>query len=702
MDKKHIWRYFGNYIFFLAAFTLFELLLRFSTTGPFEFTGFLFSVLFNMILILVFCSVMNFVTGKAHVVVNNIFLSIVTVLYASQIIYYHVFGTFYNTDSMFNAGQITQFWVVILKSIWDKLVFILLCALPLFAYNIFVRKSVLASTGKSLMRKTRADTHWLNQLRQLTLGISAAVYLVMFTAFMPFAVDPFTSYSMYFGQHDYEFSIRRTGLLSTLQIDALKVFVTEDASGALTALEELRDTEEIDYTIFQPEPEIPAATPRPPVDPGVEPDDGEPGEDEPGNIEPDEPIVYGYNVMTIDFNRLIEEETNENVRALTEYFRYAIPSQKNEYTGMFEGYNLIKFVAEGFSPFAVREDLTPTLYKLVHEGFHFTNFYTPSWGVSTSDGEYVACTGLLPKSGVWSFSRSSNNYLPFVMGNQLRSIGYNTVAYHNHTHTYYNRHTSHPNMGYDYKGVGNGLVLPRVVWPNSDLEMMQATMDEYIYSQPFHAYYMTVSGHLEYNFGGNAMAARNREAVEHLPYSNANKAYIACHIELDKALEYMLQRLNEAGIAENTVIVLSTDHYPYGLDGTDGISEFLGHTVDRNFELYENNLIIYAQGMEPVTVDKLCSSLDIIPTISNLMGLEFDSRFLMGRDILSNSDPLVIFMNRSFITDMGYRIRGGDFVPNPDVIVDDDYGDYIRAVIDAKFSVSTSILDLDYYRKVFG
>ena len=287
------------------------------------------------------------------------------------------------------------------------------------------------------------------------------------------------------------------------------------------------------------------------------------------------------------------------------------------------------------------------------------------------------------------------------MGNQLKSLGYKTVAYHNHTHTYYRRNLSHPNMGYDYKGVGSGLELPRNVWPNSDLDMMQVTMDEYINNQPFHAYYMTVSGHLEYNFGGNAMAALNREYVEHLPYSTANKAYIACNMELDKALEYMMKRLNEAGIAESTVIVLSTDHYPYGLDGTNGISEFLGHQVDPNFELFQNNLIIYVQGMEPVTIDKPSSSLDIIPTISNLMGLEFDSRFLMGRDILSNSDPLVIFANRSFITDKGRRIRDGEFIPNPGVTVDENYIDNIRRLIDAKFTASTGILDTDYYRIVF-
>ena len=699
MDRQHILRYYGNFIFYSAAFSLFEVLLRLSTTRQFDFIGFFFAVIFNIVLAILFCSVMSFIYGKTHVIVNNIVLSLFTILYVSQIIYFNVFGTFYNPESMFNAGQITQFWVVILRSIWERLFFIILCITPIPVYNLYVRKVVLVSSRNAENQRSKQDTLWYDRLRQITLGISTAAYVVMFTAFMPFAVDPFTSYSMFFGQHDYENSIKRTGLLSTLQIDVLKVFVTEDASGALHALDELRNVEQVDYTMFQAEAPvddtISPSTPPPEIS-------GEAEDDDPESEIPAAPVVYGYNVMDLDFYTLITEAPNERLRALTEYFSHERPSQKNEFTGMFEGYNLVMFVAEGFSPFAVREDLTPTLYKLVHEGFYFSDFYTPSWGVSTSDGEYVAMTGLLPKSGLWSFSRSSNNYMPFAMGNQLRNIGYTTVAYHNHSYTYYNRHQSHPNLGYDFKGVGNGLELPRLLWPNSDLEMMQVTIDEYINKQPFHAYYMTVSGHLEYNFGGNAMAVRNRDAVADLPYSDANKAYIACHIELDKALEYLMLRLNQAGIAENTFIVLSTDHYPYGLDGTNGISEFLGHQVDRNFELYKNNLIIYAQGMEPVTIDKPASSLDIIPTISNLLGLEFDSRFLIGRDILSNSPALVIFMDRSFITENGRRIRGGDFVPNPGVVVNENYGDIRRAEIDAKFSASASILDLDFYRYIFG
>ena len=707
MKKVNLQRYFINYIFFCVAFSFFELILRISTSRQFDLIGFLFSVLFNMIVAVLFCSIMVFIKRKAHIITSNIFLSLIAGLYISQIIYFNVFGTFYNTESMFNAGQITQFWVVILRSLWERAVYILLCIITVPIYNLFIKKKIFSSdsTEKTPEKSNRKDEDWQTQLKQITVGISATVYILMFTAFVPFAAEPFSQYSIFFGQQDYESSIKRTGLLSTLQTDVIKLFVTENSSGALHTLDELRNTEQSDQTVNRPQPDSSeqstentdntnASTV---LNTGTDSSDNETPDEE----IPPEPIEYGYNIMDIDFTTLAENESRSSVRSLHEYFSRSVPSQKNEYTGMFEGYNLIMFVAEAFSPFAVREDLTPTLYKLVHEGFYFSEFYTPSWRVSTSDGEYVACTGLLPKSGVWSFYRSRNNYMPFAMGNQLRNLGYTTVAYHNHTHTYYRRHLSHPNMGYEFKGIGDGLILPNNLWPNSDLEMMQVTIDEYINNQPFHAYYMTVSGHLEYNFGGNAMSRRNRDLVEHLPYSDANKAYIACNIELDKALEYLMKRLNDAGIAENTFIVLSTDHYPYGLDGTNGISEFLGHQVDPNFEIYKNHLIIYAQGMTPVTIDKPSSSLDIIPTVSNLMGLEFDSRLFPGRDILSNSDPLVIFVDRSFITGNGRRIRGGDFIPNPGVTVDDDYGDFMRAVVEAKFSVSTSILDLDYFRIIF-
>jgi hypothetical protein len=99
------------------------------------------------------------------------------------------------------------------------------------------------------------------------------------------------------------------------------------------------------------------------------------------------------------------------------------------------------------------------------------------------------------------------------MGNQLKRLGYITKAYHNHSYDYYDRHLSHPNAGYEYKGLGNGLNVTKT-WPESDLEMMELTLPEYIGNQPFHAYYMTVSGHMRYTFKGNFIANKNKKVVK--------------------------------------------------------------------------------------------------------------------------------------------------------------------------------------------
>ena len=105
---------------------------------------------------------------------------------------------------------------------------------------------------------------------------------------------------------------------------------------------------------------------------------------------------------------------------------------------------------------------------------------------------------------------------------------------------------------------------------------------------------------------------------------------------------------------ENTVIALAGDHYPYGLTN-DEISEFKGHAVDEEYELYESAFLLWTPGMEPQTVDKLCCNMDILPTLANLFGLEYDSRLLMGRDIFSDSEGFVIFRDRDWISERGTR-----------------------------------------------
>ena len=221
---------------------------------------------------------------------------------------------------------------------------------------------------------------------------------------------------------------------------------------------------------------------------------------------------------------------------------------------------------------------------------------------------------------------------------------------------------------------------------------------------------MTVSGHLDYDFDGNSMARKNADAVADLPYSDTVRAYYACNIELDRAMEKLLSALDEAGLADNTVIVITPDHYPYGLEDGEAenpyqyFDELAGYSIDTTFELYKSCLIIYSPSMESgITIDKACSSIDIIPTLNNLFGFEYDSRLLIGRDILSDSDPLVIFLDRSWITDKGsYNAETEEFTLFAGQTLDDEqnYIETIKTIVSNKFKVSAQMLDNDYYSRV--
>ena len=372
-------------------------------------------------------------------------------------------------------------------------------------------------------------------------------------------------------------------------------------------------------------------------------------------------------------------------------------SRTNEMTGIFEGKNLIYITAESFTDLAIDEKHTPTLYKMSNEGISFTNFYTPVWGVSTLDGEYVNCVGLIPKAGVWSMTEAADNYLPFALGNQFKRLGYVTKAYHNHRIDYYYRNKSHPNLGYEFDGQGGSFDFGSS-WPESDLEMINQTTwdfltpDEKGHIEPFHIYYLTVSGHLEYDFRIQDMAEKHERETEDLELSDGPRAYKAANMELDLAMELLIQRLDEAGVLDDTVIVIAGDHYPYALSNEE-IGELRGSSISEPYEKYKSTAIIWTPDMKPMTVKKTASNLDLLPTISNLFGLDYDSRLLMGNDIFSDEPGMVVFEDKDWITDRGTRRELAASRAASDI----KYVKETDSRVADMFKYSAWILDYDYY-----
>ncbi|NLK63838.1 MAG: LTA synthase family protein [Tissierellia bacterium] len=645
--------------FFPILILYFETILKVFIYDTVFNIGYVYMCLFSVPLGMLFYLL---TTGFKEKINKILFYSIVTFLtlyYGTQIIYYSIFNTFTTFYSILvGTGKALAFTDVIASALLTNIPKLIMVFLPLLILIYNRKRMEFNKTNKNYIIKVAVSAAIMQSaivfaVLSSDIGILSPSYLYSETFLVVESVDKF-------------------GLLTTGRLDIRNILKT---------------------VVFAVEP-LPSEIIESEEPPAYEPEES-PIEHE------EEPVeVVEYNTMDIPFEDLIKEEKKEAVRNMHEYFSKAQPTKKNDYTGKYKGKNLILITAEGFSPYAVNKDITPTLYKMQEEGFKFNNFYTPMWGVSTTDGEYVACTGLLPKEGIWSFYKSSVNYLPFAMGNQLKKEGYETKAYHNHYFDYYFRHESHPNMGYTYKGLGNGLNVTET-WPESDLEMIKLTLPEYIDKEPFHVYYMTVSGHLQYTFTGNYIAAKNRSLVETLPYSDKVKAYLACNIELDKAMEKLIQELEKRGIAGDTLIAISPDHYPYGLTLNE-ISELAHREIKKDFELERGIFLLWSKGMEAVEVDKACSSLDIIPTLSNLMGLEYDSRLLMGKDILSDSESLVIFSDRSFITDkVCYNAKTNEVTSLTGENIEESYINQIFEKVKLKFRYSAMILDTDYYNIIF-
>jgi len=640
--------------------------------------------LIGLVLGCILAVLVSLFSRKVNLILSWVLMGAIGFVYCGQRIYYYVFKFFMAPTAVAgNAQAITEFFGQVARAIWDCKLSVLLYALPFVILGVLLKKRI-------------AGNRIQNKLSVTVLSAGIVLGIILYLALPLFGKEPMKPYDLIHGKWVQEFGYRRLGVAASVTQDFARSFADEKQD-ALEAIEYVPLP-----VVTKPPTEIPTPTVTeiPVQQPGDE--TGEESLNATPTASPSPtptPIDTSPNIMEIDFETLLQTETDAAVKELHKYFSVAEGTRKNEYTGMFEGYNLISICAEAFSPDIISEELTPTLYRMVSEGFQFRNYYEGVWFSSTSDGEYLMDTGLYPQQ-YSSMAKSHDNLMYFCLGNQFKRLGYECYAYHNHSYDYYDRHLSHPNMGYNYKGEGGGLQQQNT-WPESDLLMVQETLPEYISAEKFHTYYMSVSGHKDYLFGSNAMARKNKEYVEGLEYSEPVLAYIACNLELEHALTYLVEELEKAGRLDETVFVLTSDHYPYGLTDAE-VEELRGEPFVSEFDLYREGLIIWNSKMkEPVVVEKPCANVDVLPTVSNLFGLEYDSRLLMGTDILCDLPGYVLFNNWSLITELcEYSTRTGKTTVKEGVELPDGYISTMHSILGTKFNLAKKILDLDYYAKI--
>ena len=664
-----------NHILFIAYFGVsmiyLETVFRLATVGGLFSLSFLYTIMFSLAYSAVGYLLSSiFKKRVTNRTIASVLLLVTSIIYIVQFLIYKQFKQFYDINTMTGgAGDaLTSYFAELMDLIFPQggIFVILLLFAPFVVYQCVSRRWVRAFPSNFRVRI-------LTGLSAIALYVFALLFTLLHPVYGP----------IYREQYNFQSAVAELGLFTGLRLDITHALM------------------EPDYGFENPNVPIIEET--------------EPSEDTDETTETTAPvIVYDYNQMDIDFAALNKSASSKE-KKLNDYVSSLTATKQNEFTGLFKGKNLIMISAEAFSAEVIDPELTPTLYRLATKGIQFTDYYQPA-SAGTTGGEYQNIFGLMPTAGGKSFKNTAKHLNYFTMGSQLDRLGYYGKAFHNNSYTYYDRNKTHVNIGYSdgFMGYGNGMEqYVKKAWPQSDYEMISGTLPTYIDKQPFNVYYMSVSGHSGYTKTGNSQTKKHWDKVQHLPYSDMIKGYLAANLDLEEALTHLVSQLEAKGIADDTVICISTDHFPYGLDSDAKLgnmpylSELYGYNVENYFQRDHSRLILWSgclEDMDPIVVDTPTFSLDIVPTLSNLFGTEFDSRLMPGRDVFSEAPALVFNSNYDWKTEYGtYYSSSGKFVPKDDsVTIPEDYVKTIKAIVRNKMNYCSGVLDTDYFRHLFG
>lgn len=419
---------------------------------------------------------------------------------------------------------------------------------------------------------------------------------------------------------------------------------------------------------------------------------------------PDIVDVYKRDIDDSLWVDLMNQETDETVKQIDNYLYNRENYDHNEYTGMFEGKNLVYVMIEAFDYMAIDKNMTPTLYMMQNSGIVLENYYTPKYSCTTAETEFIAMHSLVPSLSVCTPNTYIDNMYSQSLYNLFRNDGYTTSGYHNWTDEFYERSYFHLNYGADkFLGIEDLNWSPYVNGWQSDVELMEKSIPHYVEDEPFMSFVITSALHFpydEYSYYGEA----NLEKVnEYFPNDHQYiKRYKSKAIEVDNALKALLDGLENEGVLDDTVIVVYADHHPLNTD----LNLIADHTTQldrtKGLNIDRTPAFIYSTDIkEPIIVKDIMSTFDLAPTIANLFGLKFDPRFYLGRDVFSEQDPLVVFANSDWVNDKGiYYANSNEFEPynindnltEKEIIsINNKVGNYI--------SISEMIYETDYFDK---
>ena len=614
---RKLWasRVFSNYFLLLICFLLLEVIFHL-VDGISIFNVASLRVLLGLnILALLFGYIFSFLPRILTKILNVIIVFIFTIYGIAELGFHNFLGVYASISTNTQLGAVSSYIKDFLASFEWTFYFMLIPFILLLIYYIFIDKRVTLELPK---RKLDSLVVFLKMVPIFLLVLLGFLYCATLKA--PFMQDKYqstTAYDLFKKPTNASLIVRNFGFIGYGFLDIKEYFFPGESYSSIEI-----DPDDLDLE---------------------NPDD------------PEEVISYHTTINNTYWLDLINRESDEELNNLNKYFVSNTVTTTNEYTGMFEGKNLIVIMVESGNEIMLNSEYYPNIQRLVENGLHFTNNYSPRNICSTGNNEMGAMISLYSINNNCTANVYQNNTYFESIFNLFNNQGYTTNSFHDYYDWYYDRSVIHKNMGSGtfYDAVDLDLDFsynyPAYDTWASDEELMEKYLeiiDENGANNPFMSFITTVTSHMPYN-----MSSEYGDMYMDLfpeDYSTELKRYMSKLKVVDNAIGILLDGLEERGILDDTVIVLFGDHYPYSMD-TEKINAALDYdlSVDNNADRIP--LIIYNSEISAQEIDAYTSYIDILPTVANLFNLNYDSRLYMGTDALSQEhEDMVIFIDGSW------------------------------------------------------
>lgn len=359
---------------------------------------------------------------------------------------------------------------------------------------------------------------------------------------------------------------------------------------------------------------------------------------------------YIHNLMTFD---RVQFKNNVDKYNLI----YGIEKSDNEYTGMFKDKNVIYIMMESIDSWIIDEDTMPTLYKLKNEGINFSNRYSPFFnGGQTINSEFSLNTGLYAISDKNTIYDIDDVDYDYSIVNMLKENGYSVNSFHANSGSFYNRNTFHKDLGYErhYSALdlqkANILDDDKNYYLDSNFLNDDKLFELMTKEDKFFSFFTTYSAHLEY-VESNKVYKDAKKIKRNKKWSDEEYIYRTLAHDTDLGIKKLIKKLEDSGKLDNTVLVLVADHYVYGYSDTEYVA-LKKDVINDNKELQNTPFIIWSKDMESMEVDSILDTADILPTMLNLLGIDYNPNMYMGTDVFSNNnDHFVWFHDGTYIKD---------------------------------------------------